>query len=161
MPENNVEKITSAKKLGELVKFSAATKKRMQSEAGTLGEKIADAVEKHHLHKGAFAVIARLHRMDELKRNDFIRSLDAYMDIMENTLWKDQGHTGDLAENAGDGDPETEETEDQKAAKANAEAIKAGIKETDPAKGDGRKKRTAADDKIVGFPSAPPSNQTH
>ena len=51
--------------LEELAKAKRDTKKRTQSMSGTLGEKIAKAVEEKHLDRTAFSIACRLEGMDD------------------------------------------------------------------------------------------------
>jgi hypothetical protein len=41
---------------------------------------IADAVENKHLHRGAFGIFRRLHKMDDYKRAELLFHLDVYRD---------------------------------------------------------------------------------
>jgi hypothetical protein len=74
------ERAASSSLVLSLIRQTNETKTRMQSEAGVLGEAIKSAAENGHLHPGALKFIARLARMDELKRNDFRRALALYDD---------------------------------------------------------------------------------
>lgn len=83
-----------------LIRASNETKTRMQSEAGALGERVKDAVENHSLHAGALKLVAKLSRMDELKRNAFLASFDLYLDYAREGGLFGEEHVGDLAQAA-------------------------------------------------------------
>lgn len=80
---DGVQKMTPVKKLNELLKISNNVKSRMDEAKGELGGKIADAVENHNLHKGAFAQAAKLKRMDSVKLRSFLDNFDYYRDVLK------------------------------------------------------------------------------
>lgn len=83
-----------------LIRRSNEIKTRMQSIAGELGAEITSAVEDRYLHSGALKLVAKLSRMDELKRDAFLGSFDLYRDYaLEGGLFGDE-HVGDLVEAA-------------------------------------------------------------
>lgn len=71
----------SARKLKSLMAEGRKATQDTREIAGTLGQQIKDAVENDHLHKGAFAVIRKLDRMEPEKLADFLDTLDYYRDI--------------------------------------------------------------------------------
>lgn len=97
----------SSKVVLSLIKKSNETKTRMQSISGELGEEIKSAVENKHLHAGALKLVAKLVRMDAVKRDDFLRAFEVYADYaVEGGLFGGQ-HMGDLIDQErGDGKAE-------------------------------------------------------
>lgn len=154
MSETAVDRVIPEKKFNQLLRAYASTRQKMQSLAGDIGQMIADAVEKNFLHKGAFSLIAKLHKMDEMKRNDFLRAFDIYRERMEAKEWgsgKDMMDGADTDDSA-EGDP----PEADKAAKTaeeigeeNGRKVRRGIK-------------PLADKKppVVGMPGAEPPTDT-
>lgn len=130
---SGVEKVVPKKTLISLVKQAGEVKKRTQSIAGEFGEQVADAVETKHLHKGAFGLVAKLDRMDELKRKEFERNLSLYIDMMyESGRWA--GHEGDLAETVHTQDEDEQPAADPAAQEAahvenNVRTLRRGIKQ--------------------------------
>lgn len=123
--EDAVQRTVAPKQLIALIKEADQKKTRMQSLSGELGERVKAAVENGHLHKGAFGLCVKLHRMDDLKRADYIRSVRLYLDICEQEQLWGSVHTGDLATMADQAD---EEGADEKAAKENSKKLRKGIK---------------------------------
>lgn len=78
---SDVKPAITQKKLRALMSSARSVQKDVSSLVGTHREQIADAVENHHLHKGAFAVIKRLDRLEPEKLADFLDCLDHYRDI--------------------------------------------------------------------------------
>lgn len=154
MSETAVDRVIPEKKFNQLLRAYTSTRQKMQSLAGDIGQMIADAVEKNFLHKGAFSLIAKLHKMDELKRNDFLRAFDIYRERMEA---KDWGSGKDLMDGAADGDSsdgdepaaETQAKTGEEIGEENARKVKRGIK-------------PLADKKppVVGMPGAEPPTGT-
>eukprot|EP01037_Dinobryon_pediforme_P011876 gene11876-11967_t len=123
-------KIVNPKQLVALIKDSDQKKTRMQSISGEIGQRVKEATENGHLHRGAFALMVRLYRMDELKREDFIRQFDLYVDMCrENELFGTE-HTGDLVDMAANAnDSEQENDPDAEAAERNEALLRGGISE--------------------------------
>jgi hypothetical protein len=132
MSETETDKIVPLSQFVSLVKMGEATRKKIQSESGAFGAKVKAAVEDANLHAGAFGVICRLHKMEEGKRNEFIRNLDIYLQFGEENLWSGD-HVGDLDAMAKAPDPAAVKAEaDAKAAKSNSVKIASGIKALEP-----------------------------
>jgi hypothetical protein len=109
MSEDNPsgKKLPSRRKFMSLIDESHATKKKTQSASGALGDSIRQSVDKDGLHAGAFKLMAKLDRMDERARDEYLDAVDAYRDFMEQERWSKLRHTGDfadMAEGEGDGD---------------------------------------------------------
>jgi uncharacterized protein (UPF0335 family) len=79
--ETSVDRTVAPKQLIALIKDAEQKGKRIQSISGELGERVKNAVENGHLHRGAFRLMLRLYKMDEEKRGDFMRSIGLYMQI--------------------------------------------------------------------------------
>lgn len=78
--EDSTDRLISQKRLVDLIRETGVKRKRIQSEVGAIGERVAEAAEKHNLHRGVFGLVCRLAGMDELKREDFLRQLDIYVE---------------------------------------------------------------------------------
>ena len=135
MSENSIDKVVNEKQLVALVQEAAAVKTRTASIAGVFGERVKAAVENGHLNKKAFSIVAGLHKMpDELRRNDAIRSLRLYLDMLDEALWH-TGHAGDLfdededeAEDKDEADAEQEPDPVDAQTAENVRLLKRGIK---------------------------------
>lgn len=115
----NGREVTSGKKLKSLLASCRSTQNDITELAGTLGEEIKTAVEKHHLHKKAFNVCKMADRMEPEKLAEFLEQLEHYL---EATGLNDRARSAPRME-MGDGngaDPtenEADEAEQDKAAK--------------------------------------------
>jgi len=78
---DQVLKSISRKKLKDLLAAARSTKQDVDEIVGTHREQIAEAVEKHNLHKGAFAMCKRLDRLEPGKLADWLDYLQHYLDI--------------------------------------------------------------------------------
>lgn len=114
MAESESGRVIAQKTFRNLVKSFGHRKSKLQSLAGELGETIKTAVDTHNLHRGAFSMTAKLDRMDEMKRADFLRSFDRYREYMESAggSWSAAPDLADQAEaeNAGPSDEEITRT---------------------------------------------------
>ena len=63
-----------------LVGKVASTNDSMDTARQRKSELVANAVENQKLHKGAFAWVMRLRKMDPVKRNEFLFHFDVYCD---------------------------------------------------------------------------------
>lgn len=109
--ETSVDRTVAPKQLIALIKDAEQKGKRIQSIAGELGERVKNAVENGHLHRGAFRLMLRLYKMDEEKRGDFMRSIGLYMQIChEEGLFGDPEHAGDLVDDAERAEDEADES---------------------------------------------------
>ena len=121
-------KVVNPKQLVALIKDADQKKTRMQSISGEIGQRVKDATENGHLHRGAYALMVRLYRMDELKREDFIRQFNLYVDMCrENELFGTE-HTGDLVDMAAEAS-EQDNDPDADAAERNEALLRDGISE--------------------------------
>lgn len=68
--------------LEELAKDKRNAKKRSQSIAGTLGEKIAKAVDEKHLDRKAFGIATQLEAMDDERLHLTVYNLLHYLDVL-------------------------------------------------------------------------------
>lgn len=137
MTETSNDRVIGQKPFRKLVESFGHRKSKIQSLSGELGETIRIAVDNQNLHRGAFALIARLDKMDEMKRNDFLRSFALYRDYMESDggTWSATPDMVDQAEA-----PATGPTDDEKV-ETNVRALRRGIK--------------PLGEKVVGMPGAP------
>ena len=124
MTETSNDRVIAQKPFRKLVQSFGHRKAKIQSLSGELGETIKTAVDTQNLHRGAFALIARLDRMDEMKRNDFLRSLDLYRDYMETDggTWSAEPDMVDQAEAPAAGPTDDEKVE------TNVRTLRRGIK---------------------------------
>jgi hypothetical protein len=119
--EGAVERPVDKNQLIALIKESYATIERASSITGVFGERVKAAVENGRLNKGVFSLVCKLHRMEELKRQAFIRDLELYLDMIEEAgLWGHQ-HVGDLEDGM---QGEDEQSEDERIAAENAKALR-------------------------------------
>jgi hypothetical protein len=93
---DEVERVAPKKLVLSLIQMSNETRTRMQSEAGSLGEEIKAAVEEKHLHAAALKLVARLSRMDEIKRSAFLANFELYRDYAQEGGFFGSEHVGDL-----------------------------------------------------------------
>ncbi len=121
---DEASKIVNQKQFVALVKAADQAKTKVASINGELGERIKTAVENGHLHAGAFKFICKLSRMDEAKRDEFLRQFDIYREMAIKAQLFGEEHVGDLADQA-----EKEAAKDAEADQAakNAAAIEGGI----------------------------------
>jgi len=87
-----------------LIKGINEDKKRVQSINGTRGEEIRGYVEDKHLHAKALKRVAELVRMDQEKRDDFLRAQARYCEYAKEAGLFGDEHTGDLVEQAENGE---------------------------------------------------------
>lgn len=78
---SEVKQAINATKLKALLKAKRAAIKDTAEIAGTLGQAIARAVEKDHLHRKAFTVVSALDRMEPEKLADFLDHFEHYLEI--------------------------------------------------------------------------------
>ena len=76
-----VKEMISQNKLMNLIKTKRSSTKETAEINGRVGQAIADAVEKNHLHRKAFGVICALDRMEPEKIADFLDHFRYYLDI--------------------------------------------------------------------------------
>lgn len=129
--DSKPQRVVAKKQLIALIRDADQKKDKMQSISGELGERVKTAVENGHLHKGVFALCVKLYRMEEDKRNDFLRQMPLYLDMCREEGLFGSEHVGDLVDEAQRADDEPDRDEDAEAAERNAAALKAGIKPLD------------------------------
>lgn len=135
------DRVVSKKELVSLIREEATVKGQTSEINGAFGERVKNAIDNKHLHRGAYRLMVKLNHMDELKRNDFIRQANVYVEMCrEAKVWGEE-HVGDLDDLSKRGDGE-EQREDDKTAEdavalreAGAKALAKGIKQLKPAKG--------------------------
>lgn len=128
--------VTPAKQFLALVKEANLVTKKVASINGEIGERVRHAIDNAHLHRSAFGLVRKLVRMDEDKRDDFLRSFDAYRDYAVEAQLFGSEHVDDLADMAqrGDGftiqdaEHEAQRQADADQVAANVEALNGGIK---------------------------------
>lgn len=115
MSETSSDRTVAPKQLVALIKDADQKRTKIQSISGEIGARVKAAVENGNMHRGAYALMVRLYRMDEERRNDFIRSIQLYLDICsEEGLFGDE-HVGDLADMAASEGP-TDDDDDPRPA---------------------------------------------
>jgi len=149
--EDSAERTVSPKQLVALIREASNKKSKIATLAGELGERVKNACENAHLHRGAYALSVKLFRMEEQKREDFIRQAMLYIEICRESGLYEQ-HAGDLFdENTSDAmDAEAEEAAGEREAGEGREvplseaaaAVQAGIKQLKPRKR-GRPRKSA------------------
>lgn len=136
MPDasDETEKVLAPKQLFNLLNAARRAASQRAEIDGELGNSLKRWQDSHGLHLGAFGVIKRLDAMDSLRREQFLRALELYLDYCdENERWP--RHTGDL--------------EDRATAEAEAEQEAMAEKRAKKAKGKKAKKRKGG--KVVPF----------
>lgn len=98
--ETSVDRVVAPKQLLALIADAHQKRDKISTIAGELGERIKNAVENGRLHRAAFTLMVRLYKMEELKREDFIRQIGLYVDMCrEGNLFRPE-HAGDLVAEA-------------------------------------------------------------
>lgn len=127
MPDKTTFQVTPKKQFLALLKEADQKKDKLQSISGELGARIKEASENGHLNRGAFGLMVKLHRMEEDKRADFLRSFDAYREFAgEAQLWGSE-HVGDLVDEAQRDEAAEQQAADEAQVAANVEALEQGI----------------------------------
>ena len=98
--ESTADRTIAAKQLVALIRETDQKKTKIASITGELGERIKSATENGNLHKACFGLMVKLYRMDEDKRDDFLRQFPLYVDICREGNLFGQEHVGDLVEDA-------------------------------------------------------------
>lgn len=121
--EDAVERTVNSLHFAGLVRRVCENKSKAAEHAQDTSERVRAAVDNDNLHRGAFGMIVKLARMDEYKRNDFLRQFELYLDIArEQKLFGDE-HVGDLVDATRAAEPEEDVGE------KNAEMLAKGIKQ--------------------------------
>lgn len=79
--EQSSDKIIDKEIFSSLMKGVSANKAKISELSGHIGSRIKNAADGYNLHRGAFALMVRMKRMDEVKRNDLFRNIGLYWDI--------------------------------------------------------------------------------
>ena len=79
----DVVKLPAQSVLAKLIAKNKSAKADMDEIKGDIGQAIADAVDKHNLHAGAFKLAAKLQRMDAVKLMAFLTHFDDYRTKLE------------------------------------------------------------------------------
>ncbi|WP_046869320.1 hypothetical protein [Microvirga massiliensis] len=153
------ERMIASKVLVALVNEGNNVVSKIAEIRGAHGERVLHHKENSNLHTGVFNLIKRLDRMDELKREEYLDNLEAYVGIMRAEKWSRNSHYGDLAAQAKEEDEPAPANggmpleEAEKAFEANAHLAPAP-EEVD-AKAEkrarGRRKKTEASDSVESF----------
>lgn len=136
----SVDKVIGDRQFEALMKNRLNTKAEISSLSGLMGEREKAAAEDANLHGGAFKAVARLVKMDELKREDFLRSFTIYVEKSRRLGLMGEEHAGDLADLAEDegGEPGDQgEGEPTKLSDAARTAFGENFKELKSKKGKG------------------------
>lgn len=72
--------VTSGKKLKDLLKAKRQTQADMDELNGAYRSQLAEAVEKHHLNKSAYATLVRLDKMEPVTLKIWLEDFHAYLD---------------------------------------------------------------------------------
>lgn len=100
MGEETADRAISKKQIAALIRARNTSHKRVQSINGEIGERIKHAADNAGLNRQAFGLIAKLARMDEDKRDDFLRSFDLYRQYAEEENLFGEEHVGDMVDEA-------------------------------------------------------------
>lgn len=119
---SEVQAVITKAKLKSILASARKTKADVDEIVGTHREQIANAVEKHHLHKGVFATIKRLDRMEPEKLAEWLSCFDHYLDISGLEARADSVERMALGDQPGDAEAgeETGETEPEPAGRRRA-----------------------------------------
>lgn len=117
-------KIINDKQFTALVKAVDENKTKVASLNGAIGERVQHAADNAHLHPGAFKLVCKLYRMDEQKRDEFLRQFDIYREKAIKVGLFGGEHVGDIVDQA---EKETQEEADARAAEENTKLLEKGI----------------------------------
>jgi hypothetical protein len=98
--KTGTERVVSPTQLVALLKESRSVKAEVGEITGSFGDRVKSAVENANLHSGAFKLTAKLHAMEEQKREAFLRHFGVYVDICREKGLFGAQHVGDLDEMA-------------------------------------------------------------
>jgi hypothetical protein len=132
--ETSTDKIIDREIFSSLMKEVSANKAKISELSGHIGSRIKLAADNNNLHRGAFALMVRMKKMDEVKRNDLYRNIGIYWDICTE-LGFFGAQTKDMFEAEPDAETDTEkqptvsELLNEAAAAANEALLTNGIKE--------------------------------
>lgn len=118
MAKEDVVKMPQVSVLQRLIAKANSAKSKMDTIKGGIGEDIANAVDEHNLHAGAFKLVSKWQRMDAVKLMSLLTHLDYYRD----KLGIDKLAATNLPGMEEQDETDPPETEEQKAARLAAEA---------------------------------------
>jgi hypothetical protein len=130
---SEISGFTNPKQLVSLIKDADAKADRIASINGELRERIKNAVDNGKLHAKAFSFARAVYRMSEEKRDEYLRHVKRYLEIMEEEGLLGSVHVGDLDDLARKAAAEEAEREQADAAigEENARLVMEGIKPLD------------------------------
>lgn len=121
--DESVDRTVNAQYFASLVRKVDENKTKSAAISQDTSELVRAAVDNDNLHRGAFGLIVKLRRMDEYKRNDFLRQFELYLDIAREQKLFGSEHVGDLVDATRAAEPEEDVGE------KNAEMLAKGIKQ--------------------------------
>ena len=127
------ERQIGAEQFAALVRSGLDADNRASKAKAQYTDNVAAAVENANLHRGAFNLVKRLAKMDELKRKDFLAAFGLYCDHAEKKGLFGAEHTGDLVGRTAD-DPKSDDSERQTV--NNVTRLRKGIKKLEPSEGE-------------------------
>jgi len=128
------ERQIGADQFAALVRSGLDADNRASKAKAQYSDNVAAAVENANLHRGAFNLVKRLAKMDELKRKDFLAALDLYCDHAEKKGLFGSEHAGDLVGRTSEGP--AEDDADARQTVDNVTRLKRGIKQLEPKDGE-------------------------
>lgn len=130
------KKLTSEKTTGihpevlkSLISKCDGMKAEMDEARGELGAAVKDAEETHGINRKAFKLVLSLKRMEQDKRDDFLRSLDDYREKLDLNPQPDLFADGEGDEAQRRAAQAEKASADDAAAERNSKALKGGIKQ--------------------------------
>lgn len=127
------ERQIGAEQFAALVRSGLDADNRAEKAKAQYSDNVANAVENANLHRGAFNLVKRLAKMDELKRKDFLSALELYCDHAEKKGLFGAEHAGDLV---GRTSAKDEKAEREDVTAENVTKLRRGIKQLDPKDGE-------------------------
>lgn len=110
-PKKIVRQLTPEKDLQNLLRQCKGHEKNIAEYVGSLREKIGNAVEKKHLHKGAFATIRKLDKMEPEQVAAWLDHFNHYLDVSGIQKRADDAPALDLEGEKDEGEGDEGETE--------------------------------------------------
>jgi hypothetical protein len=85
--DRQVIPLISEKDFASVHKRITAAKTEARANNSSIGGIVSDAVERKHLHKGAYGIVARIDSMTPKKRSELLYAFDHMRDLLD---WDDQ-----------------------------------------------------------------------
>ena len=145
-PDRVVSRSISKANLEKLLKMVSTCQADMDEAKSTMGGCVNSAVESQHLHKGAFAFVRKLVKMDQAKRTELLFHLDTYRKYLGFDDTSDLLR-GDAGESLGMAPPPDDDEGDDGIPFDEAETVPRG-------RGTGFSGEDLNEGRIVGFPAA-------